>query len=213
MLLTNHDICYAKSADGGTTWQKSTGERYTLPITGDNAETVVRIPQQSELINHTSMAVDSQGEPYIATYWRPENTEVPQYFVVYRHNRQWSSSQVGMRSTSFTLSGAGTKRIPISRPKILIDSSDRVYMIFRDDERGSRISAALTENISDASWRFIDLTSESVDLWEPSYDTALWQSRNILHLFVQKVGQGDAETLEDVPPQMVYVYEWDNLND
>ena len=40
------------------------------------------------------------------------------------------------------------------------------------------------------------------------YDTVLWQRDNILHLFVQNVGQGDSETLEDIPPQMISVLEW-----
>jgi hypothetical protein len=36
----------------------------------------------------------------------------------------------------------------------------------------------------------------------------LWQRDGVLHLFKQRVGQGEGETLEDVPPQMVSVLEW-----
>ena len=50
---TNHDMCYARSRDGGKTWEKSNGERYELPITAANAEYAWRIPQNSELINQT----------------------------------------------------------------------------------------------------------------------------------------------------------------
>jgi hypothetical protein len=32
-VATNHDLCYAKSTDGGRTWEKSSGEKYQLPIT------------------------------------------------------------------------------------------------------------------------------------------------------------------------------------
>ncbi|MBQ1222301.1 MAG: BNR repeat-containing protein, partial [Alistipes sp.] len=42
---TNHELCYARSMDGGKTWYKTTGEEYTLPIRLDNAEYACRIPQ------------------------------------------------------------------------------------------------------------------------------------------------------------------------
>ncbi|MGO8055575.1 BNR-4 repeat-containing protein, partial [Rhizobium leguminosarum] len=61
-----HDICYARSKDGGKTWEKSSGEKYQSPITAANAEYALRIPQKSELINQTSMFADAQGNPYIA---------------------------------------------------------------------------------------------------------------------------------------------------
>ena len=47
-VATNHDLCYARSADGGRTWEKSTGEIYTLPITIANAEVACQIPQRSD---------------------------------------------------------------------------------------------------------------------------------------------------------------------
>lgn len=70
LVETNHDLCYARSRDGGLTWEKSDGEPYALPITADNAEYACRIPQNSELINQTGMTADGDGHPYIATYWR-----------------------------------------------------------------------------------------------------------------------------------------------
>ena len=33
MVETNHDLCYARSLDGGLTWQRSDGTPYSLPIT------------------------------------------------------------------------------------------------------------------------------------------------------------------------------------
>ena len=43
-VASNHDLAYAKSDDGGKTWQKSTGELYNLPITAANAEYAAQIP-------------------------------------------------------------------------------------------------------------------------------------------------------------------------
>jgi len=207
-VASNHDICYARSADGGRTWQKSTGEKYALPITADSAEYACRIPQKSELINQTSMTVNSVGWPLISTYWRQEGTKVPQYHLIYHDGKNWQTVQVGHRKSAFTLSGGGTKRLQMSRPKILSGAGDKLYMIFRDAERGNRVSVAISEDPKRINWRIEDLTSESVGEWEPSFDPILWQRKNILHLFLQKVNQKDRDVLENIPPQIVSVLEW-----
>jgi hypothetical protein len=207
-VATNHDVCYAKSTDKGRTWQKSTSEKYLLPITAETAEYALRIPQKSELINHTSMTADSQGRPLIATYWRPKGTEIPQYHLVYHDGKSWQRRQVGRRKEAFSLSGGGTRRIMMSRPKILADSEDKLYMVFRDDERGGLVSVAVCEDGDRVKWRVKDLTDDSVGQWEPSYDPILWRRENVLHLFLQKVEQIDRDLLQDTPPQMVSVLEW-----
>ena len=61
LVETNHDLCYARSDDGGKTWTRSDGTPYTLPVTMADAETARHIPQGSELINQTSMTADSAG--------------------------------------------------------------------------------------------------------------------------------------------------------
>lgn len=210
-VASNHDLCYARSTDGGKTWTKSSGEKYSLPVTAETAEYIWRIPQNSELINQTSMAADSLGRPYIASYWKPQGTEVPQYHVIYFDSRQWKLSQVTRRVTPFSLSGAGTKRIPISRPQILVRSKEQqpeVVVIFRDSERGDRVSAAVTEDITKGVWAIRDLSKERVGMWEPTLDPVVWATKKQIHLFVQNVGQGDGEGLEDLPAQMISVLEW-----
>ncbi len=206
LVETNHDICYACSKDGGRTWQKSTGENYNLPIRINNAEVACSIPQHSELINQTSMCTDETGHPYIATYWRAAGDSVPQYRLVWNDGKIWHTSQVSHRTTPFSLSGGGTKMIPIARPRLAIDKG-RMYYIFRDEERGSKVSMAYTDDVLDGKWQIIDLTDFAVDAWEPSYDTELWKSQHRLHLFVQHTRQGDGERTVNFAPQMVYVLE------
>lgn len=208
-VATNHHILYAMSPDEGETWYKSTGEKYELPITYDTAEIVAHIPQNSELINQCTMNVDSKGNPMVATYWRTADSDVPQYRLVWFDGEQWQINQISRRETPFRLSGGGTRRIPISRPKLAVDEEDRIFMLFRDQERGSRISVAVTEDPERRKWSVLDLTEESVGMWEPSYDTQLWKRDGVLHVFKQLVGQGQQETLEELPPQMVSILEWD----
>jgi len=84
----------------------------------------------------------------------------------------------------------------------------QVTVIFRDEERGSRISAAVSRNLSRNPWDLEDLTETPVGMWEPTYDPNAWATKHELHLFVQNVGQGDAESLEELRPQMISVLEW-----
>ncbi len=207
-VATNHDIGYAVSPDEGRTWYRSDGRPYDLPITRDETEVVREIPQNSELINQCSMAVDSRGHPMIATYWRPEGEEVPQFHLVWYDGETWHTSRVTERTTPFRLAGGGTRRIPISRPKLAVDDDDRVFMLYRDDERGGRISVAISERPGRDDWVHRDLSAESVGLWEPNYDVSIWERKRELHIFKQFVGQGQRETLEDVPPQTVSILEW-----
>ncbi len=207
-VATNHDIGYARSRDRGYTWERSDGSAYSLPINLANAEYACRIPQNSELFNQTSISADGHGHPYIAMPWRPAETDVPQYHLVYHDGVQWQTRQVLHRKTLFTMAGRGTRRVPISRPQIVIDDQNVACMVFRDVEREEHVSVAVCRDLLAGEWTVQDLTDYSVGAWEPSYDTERWQRDNQLHLFVQTVGQGDGETETDLPPQMVKVLEW-----
>lgn len=194
LVETNHDLCYARSSDGGKTWQRSDGTLYNLPITMATAEVAWEIPQNSELINQTSMTADSKGHPYIATYWREQDSKVPQYRLVWNDGKEWNMSTVGNRHTPFSLSGGGTKMIPISRPRIASDGK-KAYFLFRDSERGSKVSIAYTPRLGKDEWTVTDLTDFSVDAWEPSLDINLWNNRRKLNVFVQTTHQGDGERI------------------
>jgi hypothetical protein len=207
-VASNHNLCYAVSDDQGKSWRKSTGERYKLPITHATAEVVAPVSQNSELINTCSTAVDSKGNPMIASFWRPSPDGVPQYMLVWNDGKKWRTTQVSRRTSDFSLSGTGSRRLPMSRPKLAVDAQDRIYFLFRDEERGNRISVATTRDPARKNWTFFDLSQDSVGLWEPGYDVQLWQRDGLLHLFKQRVGQGEGETLENIPPQMVSILEW-----
>lgn len=211
-VSTNHDLCYARSKDGGITWEKSTGEKYKLPITISTAEYAWKIPQKSSLINQTAMTTDKNGNPYIATYWSED--EIPQYQIVYLDKGNWKKINTGFRKTSFFLGGGGTKQIPISRPDVFIDdkgSNSLVYLLFRDEERGNKISLAYSNLKQQSDWKIVDLTKASVGQWEPNYDTSLWKKEKKLHIFSQNVAQIDSEGLATIEPSIVSVLQVQHL--
>lgn len=203
---TNHDLCYARSFDNGVTWYKTDGTRYELPIRQGNAEYACRIPQNSELINQTSMSADADGNPYIASYWRDATSDVPQYRIVWHDGQAWHSRQVSQRTTPFSLKGGGTKMIPISRPRIVVQNGE-IFYVFRDAERGSKVSLAHAAHVATGRWSITDLTDFPVDAWEPSHDTELWKQKKLIHLFVQQSKQGDGERTVEFPPQPILVLE------
>lgn len=205
LVETNHDLCYARSSDNGKSWQRSDGSDYVLPITMATAEVAWEIPQNSELINQTSMTADSEGNPYIATYWRDSDSKVPQYRLVWHDGAGWHAEQVGSRTSEFSLSGGGTKMIPIARPRI-VSNGKEAYYIFRDTDRGSKVSMAYTPGLGKEPWTITDLTDFSVDAWEPSLDINLWNQRGKLNIFVQTTHQGDGERVAESAENSTPVY-------
>lgn len=206
LVETNHDLCYACSHDGGKTWEKSDGKPYALPITAATAEVAVNIPQGSELINQTSMSADAEGHPCIATYWRNADSKIPQFRIVRYDGKAWVTMQVGYRKLPFSLSGGGTKMIPVSRP-VGLCFEDKTILIFRDAERGSRLSvASLTDGNSE--WQIEDLSETNLDAWEPTIDRNLFQNYSKINIFVQPTHQGDGEKVStDTLPTQISVVE------
>ncbi|MBK7873360.1 MAG: BNR repeat-containing protein [Saprospiraceae bacterium] len=207
-VATNHDLCYARSVDGGKTWQKSTNEVYQLPIKQSTAEYAALIPMKSELINQTSMYADRNGNPHIVSYWTPQGTMIPQYHIIYNTGNGWRTQQVSSRTSPFSLSGGGTKKIPIARPQLVLDDlkiSAKEYLSFRDEERGNKVSISVSEDLNEQNWQTFDVAETNLGSWEPNYDTELWKRKYKLHLFVQRTGQGDGEQLEELSPQNIFI--------
>ena len=207
-VATNHDVLYAFSPDEGRSWRTSDKRTYSLPIRAATAEVAWAVPQGHELINQTTMTVDARGHPLIATYWRADSSEVPQFRLVWHDGMLWHATQVGARTQPFRLSGGGTKRIPVSRPLVLAGAGTTVYVVFRDEEFGPGIQVATATDATHTDWRIRTLLNAPVAQWEPTHDPVAWTQSHRLHLFVQRVGQGDAESLEPLPPQPVSILTW-----
>lgn len=215
-VSTNHDLAYARSTDGGQSWERSTGEKYELPITKETAEYAWKIQQNSSLINQTSMTADKEGNPYIATYWNEERERATQFKVVYLKDGVWQQESTDFRTTVFDLDGGGTKSIPVSRPEIFLDSSKEdtsptVYLLYRDQERNNKVSLAYKQFGKGETWQIKDLTEFSVGQWEPNFDKELFKTNKTLHIFVQKVSQIDAEGIADEASTPVQIIEVNTL--
>ena len=189
-VSSNHDLCYAKSPDGGDTWVTTKGATLKLPITAVTAEYALRIPQLSTMMNPPSLTTDAAGHPLIVNYWTPPGTMVPQFHLVRHDGSHWSVTIISHRTLSFSLKGTSTKRPPISRAAVFAGKTSAGF-IYRDDERGGKVILALCNHLDDPTWRETELTTESVDAWEPSIDAAQWKQFGQIHLLIQSVQQLD----------------------
>lgn len=203
---TNHDICYVQSKNQGATWIRSDGKTQALPITQENAEVVMPMPHRSNLINQCSAAVDAQGHPHLAQYFNDESGN-PQYFDIWFDGQAWQKSQVSHRRARFSLSGAGSLAIPISRPEIAFDKSGLAYFIVREAAAGGGIRLYQSDSTF-KHWQAIDLLKENLGNWEPTYDLYRLRDDGILSLFVLPVEQGNHERTTSFPPQEASVIEY-----
>jgi BNR repeat-containing family member len=202
---TNHDLCYARSNDGGKTWLRSDGKPQELPITQENAEVVEPIKKNSNLINQCSAAVDASGNPHLAEYFS-DDAGIPQYFDVWFDGTTWHKNQVSHRTSPFHLGGGGTLAIPISRPEIAITKTGTACLITREADNGGGIRL-YEAKAPYQNWTPIDLTKDDLGNWEPSYDQARLLNDNVLSLFVLPVQQGNHERTTGFPPQQATILE------
>lgn len=210
-VASNHDMGYARSRDGGLTWENSLSQPYALPITESTAEYACKIPQKMELINQTSMSCDEGGRPFIVSYWRDTVSGFPQYQLLYNVEAGWKQRTLGFRKSGFSLSGMGTKKIPISRPQVLVSGKDKnasLLILFRDEERDNKASVLSLRNIESEEWKISDLNDRSLSSWEPTYDIDLWKKHKILSLFIQNATQVDGEGVSTSLPQLISVLDW-----
>lgn len=81
-----------------------------------------------------------------------------------------------------------------------------LYLLFRSEERGSKISLA-SINLNEKHWEITNITDSSVGQWEPNFDKELWKEKTQLHIFSQNVSQTDGEGLSITETQPVQILE------
>lgn len=202
--INNINIGYACSHDNGVSWQTSLGRPYKLPITQVNVESVHLVSPGSNLINQTSMALDSHNRPHVVFYSDDANG-ILQYQHLWFDGKVWRHHFISERKTVFNLCGGGTLQIPISRPEIVIDRNDNVFVITRGDHSSNKMCALWLEPPNyDYIPKNIDfLSEEEIGFSEPIIDRSRWVRSNVLTVLMQYNYQpnhdlGDVATYKDI---------------
>lgn len=203
LRINNINLCYAWSPDNGLTWYTSLNRPYRLPITQVNAESIHCVSPGSNLINQCSMALDSRDLPHIAFY-SDDQAGIPQYQHLRFDGTRWHHQFISRRSEAFSLEGHGTLQIPMSRPEIVIDASDNVYVIYRGDLTDNRMVASLLRapHYGCSPNDTVRLADLDLAFAEPIIDRQRWNGDNVLTLLLQRNEQPnhDSEYILDSQP-------------
>jgi hypothetical protein len=126
-VVTNFDVCYAKSPDRGVSWKTWDGRELELPITPENAGVVESIAQKTGLMNGGTLVVDGKGLPYIS-YTRFDENGYNQIYVATPLDGRWKIVQLTDWKHRFYFEGRGTipSYPPIPRLSITEDEKIRV---------------------------------------------------------------------------------------
>jgi hypothetical protein len=193
-LLSNINIDYAKSYDYGHHWYTSKNHPFNLPITQVNSETVCAIAPGQNLINQTSMTLDSKGHPHIIFYANDED-DITQYQHVWFDGRKWHQGYVSKRRKSFVLSGADTLQIPISRPDLVIDRHDNIFVVHNGEESQQRMAVTY---LPAPNYEYYESNTQilhdaKIGFAEPVIDHLRWKQENVLSILIQENGQPNGD--------------------
>ena len=150
---SNNDVGYAKSPDGGRTWQTSRGARLRAPLTHQRSETVIdTVPRGSGLLNGGGLTVDAAGRPHGAVVLAPEGRG-GKLVHVWSDGRRWQRED-------FDDLGVG------GRPQLAGTRDGRIWLL---GAKGTRLMAF---DVTPARKRLAPVEIARVPArWEPSYDS------------------------------------------
>lgn len=157
------------------------------------------------------------GKPHAMIAEEPGEDARPRFNLVHRGERGWRTIPGPSAGRDFTLRGQGTKRPPLSRAALLVETgwNHGAHLIYRDDSRDGRVLAASLDDLSSTDpnrpkWHFRYLTEESVGGWEPSIDPTQWQRMKQAQLLLQPVAQldGDDRSGSDTEPTSLNLLIW-----
>jgi len=192
----NHDTLFARSPDYGITWQEWNGAPYTLPITASNADNIWPIATNHSIMNQSGQCLDTNGRPVVCNWWAPLGAGTPiQYLIIWNDGTQWRTNQIGNRTTTENQTWP-------TRPMIVCDPNNWLWVFFTDPERGSVPTVAWTSDPNRAAWNFANLTSQWMGDrastvwggWEFTHDPVRWERDGILDVLYQSIANATPVT-------------------
>ena len=158
------DLSYARSSDGGTTWERSDGIPLKLPITHARSELALDTDASgSGLLNQGGMEVDRSGRPHAAVLVDGEIRHI------WHDGRRWRDERVPLPATGAT------------RPSVVTDDDGDVFVLVQLRSIGRRAIAWLLDvTPGREDRRQIPLRELPASGWELNFDTqALYQDDHL----------------------------------
>jgi hypothetical protein len=175
---------YLRTNDVGATWTTHSGARLPLPVTPTIQEIIRPIGPFTSLINQCTSAVDAEGRLHIV-YYNDDADGFTNYHHLWWDGAAWRDDVLSSRKHHVNMSGGGFLQIPISRPDIVIDRKQRIYVLYRGDLSGERLVAQrLDPPDYKAPGPCFLLWNESLEYSEPVIDRIRWERDEILSVFI-----------------------------
>ncbi|MHC4325164.1 MAG: BNR repeat-containing protein [Planctomycetota bacterium] len=130
-VVTNFDVCYAKSSDRGVSWKTWDGRKLELPITPENAGVVESIAQKTGLMNGGTLVVDGKGMPYIG-YTRFDEDGHNQLHIATPHDGRWQIVQLTDWKNRFYFEGRGSIPSSPPTPRLYITEDRKIQVTYRN---------------------------------------------------------------------------------
>ncbi len=204
-FIFNHNHGFAKTPDARR-WFTSHGVELSLPMTQVNSEVIWPTTPGATITNMCSSAVDSQDRPHIAVYGADSPDGVPQYQHIWFDGAGWQCQVLGERKEPFDLL---TWDSPMSRPEILIDHENAVYVIYRCDTTKNRLVAQRLEPPEYAPpGTILELWSEDLGHSEPIIDHIRWSRDGVLSMLIQRTTQPELKVKKNLPPEPIQIVDW-----
>ena len=181
--VTNRDIAYGKSCDGGRSWSDSNGRVRELPMVRlgpENRcpETIAEIDIGTGFFNHYGSDLDAAGRPhYVLQLWDAERHT--QVWHLYLSREGWELQPVTRYSRDIPWNrhhGNGLAATALARPELLVDrDTDSVLIITRSQHHGNRLELYRAQPPY-REWRLELVDTGSLGGWEPQVDKGLFHA-------------------------------------
>jgi len=187
---TNHNYSYAFSSDGGSTWESSTGNQYSIPITESEVEKFDPLDKQSGVLNSNDLTTDDYGNPHVA-YFKKDSYGNINYYHAWNNGSQWKFNKI-TNMTEFSSGGYTYFEEDLARPAIF-GNGDKVGVLMRGGQ--DHLIRYATATPPYENWKFESFTG----LWgamEFGYDRYAFQKNQSLEFLVQRVETSDGDQNE-----------------
>lgn len=215
---SNHDIDYAYSDDGGTTWYNNSGvlvgsTRQAIDLNSPGVA-VVPLDRGNTLMNQQAQVVDEQGGVH-AVMWHKKDEQPPvtgfttmpaAYFHYYRDPSTGSWSRTELPTT----------RDVGSRPDVAHDTDGNLYVAYVSPGEGDAggyytngdlIISAASRAAAYEDWQIVYMGDQLDFAGEPLFDRARLLGDEVLSVFLQ---ENDASQL-GVTGTPLHVFEFSKL--
>lgn len=175
-LVTNRDISYARSDDGGATWRASNGTSLPTPMNHADADVVVPTdPGSLIVINQGGLAVDGRGRPHAVFRVRSPGEgegDGDGLLHVWQEGRAWRQEVVA------------SERAVEGRPALVAAGTGTPLLLWTERGPGRGSTLRLTELDRGTLGGEVALAHLPVTAWEATFDDRALLERAQLHLLL-----------------------------